>query len=218
MATEHGAIHKISAWPPRCSQITHRAWLALGLCVWLVVVGSGMGLLAAYSSQAGASALPPEVVFPAATTSSGKHRLLMFAHPHCPCTAASLRELSRLMARCTSEVEATVYFARPENQPDSWVRGNLWNSAAAIPGVHAEIDPQGQIAAQFGAATSGDVLLYNATGQLLFQGGITQGRGHEGDSLGKLTVLSIVKGDPTNVDHCPVFGCALRSPARPFRK
>ena len=140
--------------------------------------------------------------------------LLMFACPHCPCTAASLGELARLMSRCMSDVDAIVYFYRPDSMPDDWVVGNLWNSAAAIPGVQVRIDPQGMEAARFGSRTSGEVLLYDTTGQPRFHGGITPRRGHEGVNLGKSTVISIVKGDRTNVDHCPAFGCALFIPRR----
>lgn len=190
-----------------------QAWILAGLCVWVTVVGAGMCGLAVYSSRSGIAANPPVSTTLPAGTINHKYRLLMFAHPRCPCTAASVSELARLMSRCTNEVEATVYFFRPEHESDSWVTGTLWNSAVAIPGVRAEIDPHGQAAVQFGSTTSGQVLLYDSTGQLRFQGGITQGRGHEGDNAGKLTIMSIVRGDRTSVDHSPVYGCAFGSPS-----
>jgi len=185
-------------------------WCA-GLCLWLLTVTGGMCLLASYTNQAGAAAHPPEHIVPVETETTRKYRLLMFAHPRCPCTQASVSELARLMARCMHDVETTVYFYCPVDAQDDWVAGHLWTSAAAIPGVRVQIDRNGELAKQYGSKTSGAVVLYDETGRLLFHGGITQGRGHEGDNLGKLTVLSIVKGEPTHVEHCPVFGCSVRS-------
>jgi len=204
--------------------LSGRIGLLAGLAVWLVAVGTGMGLLCAYTNRAGEPAAPPELVsdWPAASpegcdvanpsraASSDKYRLLMFAHPHCPCTKASVAELARLMARCVGKVDATVYFYRPDEMPDEWVYGRLWNSAQAIPGVDVTIDRYAEVSTRFGTSVSGDVLLYDPSGRLRFHGGITSGRGHEGDSLGKRAVTSIVMGESANVDHAPVFGCVFR--------
>jgi hypothetical protein len=76
--------------------------------------------------------------------------------------------------------------------------------------VQVRVDPDGAEADRFGSKTSGEVLLYDAYGGLRFQGGITPARGHEGDNLGKSTVASIVRGEPTDVGHSPVFGCVIR--------
>jgi hypothetical protein len=179
-----------------------------GLLAWLAMVSMGLGWLADYSNQAGAPATTaPAAIAPQAATSLHQFRLLMFAHPHCPCTAASLNELAKLMSGVASDVDAIVYFYRPAGASDDWALGRLWSSAAAIPGVHVLTDPNGDVAARFGSTTSGEVLLYDASGRLRFHGGITPGRGHEGDNLGESTVTSMITGNLTNVDHCPVFGC-----------
>jgi hypothetical protein len=45
---------------------------------------------------------------------------------------------------------------------------------------------------------------------LLFSGGITPARGHEGDSAGSDAIVELVKGRiPSNVIREPVFGCTL---------
>jgi hypothetical protein len=166
--------------------------------------------LAGYSNHAGirTTSAPAEV-----STPDGKCRLLMFAHPRCPCTKASISELARIMVNASDKVDATVYFFQPRTSQEHWTTGELWESAAAIPGVRVEADPGGAAAKQFGSTTSGDVLLYDASGRLQFQGGITASRGHEGDNLGKSTVMSILRGDRANVDHSPVFGCEIHSAA-----
>jgi hypothetical protein len=185
-------------------------WLAV-LFLWLVSAGSGMALLARYSSQAGELTSPPERIASTREGSSRPFRLMMFAHPHCPCTSASLRELARLMSRRRKEIDATVYFYTPADKPAAWAMGRLWNVAARIPGVRVEVDSDGRVARQFRSKTSGEIVLYDAMGHLRFHGGITQGRGHEGESRGKMAIMSLVKGEGRNVEHCPVFGCPIRS-------
>jgi hypothetical protein len=198
--------------PPLLSAWINHPWVLVALVAWLASLGTGFGWLSMYSNQAGASATTaPASIAPAAATSQRPFRLLMFAHPHCPCTAASVQELARLMSVVAPDVDATVYFYRPAREADDWAVGRLWLAAAAIPGVQVRVDPDGTEAAQFGSTTSGDVLLYDAFGGLRFQGGITPSRGHEGDNLGKSTVTSIVRGELTHVGQSPVFGCAIRS-------
>ena len=198
--------------PPLHSACMKHPWVLLALVAWLASLGVGFGWLSMYANQAGASAtIAPATIAPAAATSQRPFRLLMFAHPHCPCTAASLQELARLMSGIASDVDATVYFYRPSEAEEDWAAGRLWHAAAAIPGVQVRVDPDGAEAMRFGSTTSGEVLLYDASGGLRFQGGITPARGHEGDNLGKSTVTSIVRGELTHVGHSPVFGCAIHS-------
>jgi hypothetical protein len=59
--------------------------------------------------------------------------------------------------------------------------------------------------------TSGAVLLYSSDGKLLFQGGITPARGHQGDSFGRQRILALLDGDAPDRRDAPVFGCALAS-------
>jgi hypothetical protein len=191
------------------------AWPVAGLLAWICVVGTGMGLLTAYVNRAEDPDLAPSYVSELASPFSHKYRLLMFAHPHCPCTAASLAELARVMARCADKVDATVHFFRPDDEPDEWVIGNLWRTAKSIPGVNVRIDSQALASTRFRSTISGEVLLYDPSGRLCFHGGITPARGHEGDSLGKSTVISIVTGDHGEVDHAPVFGCVFRPGTQP---
>jgi len=118
----------------------------IGLCVWIVAVVVGWSVLTRYSNQASPRTTAPDLVIPAEVSQSAPYRLLMFVHPRCPCSVASLRELARVMSRCPREVDATIHFYRPETAGDDWVHGNLWDSAMAIPGVRAAIDPGGKTA------------------------------------------------------------------------
>jgi len=64
-------------------------------------------------------------------------------------------------------------------------------------------------AGRFGIATSGTVALYDRGGKLLFHGGITPARGHEGDSFGRERIVSLLTSGRSDRADAPVFGCAL---------
>jgi hypothetical protein len=94
-----------------------------------------------------------------------------------------------------------------------WERTDLWDSAAAIPGVHVMSDERGAQARVFGALVSGQTMLYDATGSLLFSGGITGARGHEGDNPSRTALTSMLVGQLTDPIRTPVFGCYLQAEA-----
>ena len=100
-------------------------------------------------------------------------------------------------------------FWTPRDAPSDWNATDLWTSAARIPGVAVLRDEQGREASRFAVATSGGVVLYDARGRLLFQGGITAARGHEGDSFGQERIASLLTTGAADRADAPVFGCAL---------
>ena len=71
------------------------------------------------------------------------------------------------------------------------------------------VDPDGNLAARMNATTSGLCILYSADGELLFHGGITTGRGHEGESLGRVAIRDILRGRGSCRQRLPAFGCEL---------
>jgi hypothetical protein len=101
---------------------------------------------------------------------------------------------------------------RPMGSPASWISSSSqnWALAAGIPGVQVNEDVDGAEAARFGAATSGEVVLYGADGKLRFRGGITGVRGHEGDNLGLQKLMAAVASAPAGVGESKVYGCALQ--------
>jgi hypothetical protein len=164
-----------------------------------------------YESAQGAVTLTPEQWPVVARIKAAHNRpiLVMFAHPRCPCTRASLGELNRLLVKCEGKLDTTVLFFEPSNYPPQWTRSSLWKSAEAIPGVVAQGDPDGIEARRFGAGTSGFVVLYDAKGRLVFHGGITASRGHAGDNAGAEAIVSLVNGEIAASRQTPVFGCSL---------
>ncbi|MCP3098324.1 RedB protein [Myxococcus sp. K15C18031901] len=187
---------------------------AVGVVMWLVVVTGGMALLARHSLTPGASRGAPEA-WPASARLprvEGRPLLLMLAHPHCPCTRASLGELEVLMAHAGGRLDAVVLFVAPPGTPRDWTRSPLWRSATAIPGVTVLEDVGGERARLFGAVTSGQSLLYDAAGRLRFQGGMTLARGHRGDNPGRSAVEALLReeaGGTGGLSENAVYGCAL---------
>jgi hypothetical protein len=197
---------------PPIFYVVLRIPLAAAVLVWLVGVGGGMSALWQYKNTPGAPARAPSD-WPAGSRldrPAGKPTLVMLAHPHCPCTRASVRELAQIVARAPEPIATYVLFLKPAEMPDGWERTGLWSSAASIPGATVVTDVDGSEAAVFGASVSGQTLLYDETGRLVFRGGITGARGHEGDNAGRRRVAALLSGGEADLRESPVFGCALR--------
>jgi hypothetical protein len=133
----------------------------------------------------------------------------MLVHPHCPCSRASIGELAAIMAHSQGRLRAYVLFLKPAGFSDGWEKTDLWESAVSIPGVYAITDERGDEARHFHAATSGQTLLYDKDGQLLFSGGITASRGHFGDNAGRSAIVSLVNAGSAEEVDTAVFGCPL---------
>jgi len=179
--------------------------------VWLVLVFCGMFALGRYAS----TPAPVANGAPHWPSTSGIRRdlqrpeLVLFVHPHCPCTRATLSELSRLMARLSNRLAAHLVFARPEGVEPGWEQGALLARAGEIPGLSLVLDDAKREAERFGAHTSGEAFLYNVRGELVFHGGITPARGHEGDSVGAAQIVALVDTGASDLRESAVFGCEL---------
>jgi hypothetical protein len=183
---------------------------------WLVVVGVGTGALLVYEHTPGREAGVP-IHWPSESKiprDPGQPTLIMFAHPHCPCTRASIGELMVLMTHCQKRVRASVLFFQPKGSGEDWPRTDLWRSAEAIPGVTVRADEGGAEAKCFEATTSGHIVLYDVDGKLLFSGGITSSRGHYGDNVGRSAVTQLLHHEMADVPETPVFGCSLLDPTQ----
>ncbi|MCF7785058.1 MAG: hypothetical protein K9N47_02995 [Prosthecobacter sp.] len=167
--------------------------------------------MAQYSQTAGATGNPP-AQWPETSRvqrDPGQSQLILFLHPRCPCSRATLGELEQLVAHCRGLFSAQVWFIQPEGMDEDWSKTDLWHAAAAIPGVQVNVDYQGEEALRFQAVTSGQTLLYDASGGLVFQGGITLARSHSGDNPGRDAIELLLKQKTTLSASAPVFGCAL---------
>ena len=179
--------------------------------VWLSVIVASMALISHYSNSPGRTGAIP-VCWSAESQiqlDTNRPTLIMFAHPRCPCTRASLGELGQLMADCQGRLSAQVWFIKPAGTVEDWTNTDLWCKAAAIPGVTVHCDTANVESRRFHAETSGQTVLYDQNGRLLFQGGITISRGHAGDNPGRSAVETLLEQKHADQIQAPVFGCAL---------
>jgi hypothetical protein len=188
-------------WPLRISLYT----------LWLGAAVAGLAVLARYQAASGSVGVTHSQwpAHAAVAPDTNHDTLVMFVHPQCPCTRASLDELNRIAARCQGNFSGQIWFFHPAEFSEDWVHAGLWQSARGIPGVIPFEDPEGAQARVFGAETSGFVLLYDPRGKLLFKGGITAGRGHDGDNDGEDAIIALLSGKSAAVHETPVYGCSL---------
>lgn len=186
--------------------------LACLLAVWISAVAGGLWALSRYSSQPGntgkiAAAWPPGSRIQPET--GHRPTLILFLHPKCPCSRASVGELDRLMARIEGKARVIAVFVQPRGWSEADVKAALWQQAAAIPGVETFLDPDGEEAKRFGGLTSGHLFAFDAGGTLGYSGGITASRGHMGDNAGLRAAVHFVQTGATPLKQARVFGCSL---------
>ena len=178
----------------------------IGAAAWLAAVAGGFAFLLRYKSTPAAQSGAAPAQWPAGSRvprSDRRSTLLLFAHPRCICTRASLAELARMMARFHDRVEAKVLFWMPADAPpDCPLR-------ARAAGCQRALDVE--LRRRFGFREGRCSSERQAPGRvvLLFQGGITQSRGHEGDSFGQERIASLLTTGAADRADAPVFGCAL---------
>ena len=139
----------------------------------------------------------------------GQPTLVVFAHPRCPCTAATFDELDAVIATAGSGTRVSVLFFTPADAGEDWTEAPSVSQAAAIAGVNVIADGSAREARLFNALTSGRTLLYDPNGELLFDGGITGSRGHTGENAGAATLAALLAHETSARATAPVFGCPI---------
>lgn len=183
------------------------------LVVWLASVGTGLAWLMAYDNTPGAPADAP-AGWPAANAlprNPSGPTLVMLAHPRCDCTRASLGELAELLARARQRPRTYVVFIRPGGVAAAWEKTPIFDQATRIPGVTVIRDENGAEAKRFGVSTSGQTLLYDRDGRLVYSGGVTAARGKPGSNAGQSMLLELLAGGHPARPTTRVFGCSLFS-------
>ena len=184
-----------------------------GLAVaWLTLVGFGFRELAREQLTPGAGAAIPAGSFPSGTSislSSSAPTLVVFLHPYCPCSRATLHELQLVLAEAKTKVTTNFVFTVPAGLPGDWKKSGLWQSALQVAGTRVLEDGQGREAHAFGATTSGDCFLYSEQGRLLYHGGVTALRGHEGPNRGEEALREVIGNGRVATFNAPAFGCSL---------
>jgi hypothetical protein len=137
-----------------------------------------------------------------------KHdHIVMFIHPGCSCSKASVSELSRLMSKA-SDLTVQVVVMKSAKLEKLFDKNPLIEAVKKIPRTKIIYDQDGIEANLFHAETSGLTNLYNKKAELVFTGGLTMARGHEGGSEGKDAILSYLQGQQAKKSSL-VFGCNI---------
>lgn len=190
---------------------TRRLLGVLTVAVWLILVGTGVSLLLAYSSTPGESGTEPGVWPRTASLDRELHRptLVVFLHPRCPCSIAIIRDLARLKAAAGKQMSLRFVVYSPAEVPATWTDTEVVRMARRLKDAPLVWDVEGKLAQQFGARTSGHTLLYGSDGALRFSGGVTSIRGHEGPSAGMEAILNALTHPGADVVRTPVYGCKI---------
>jgi hypothetical protein len=174
---------------------------------------------------------PPDIPIPRASAialhDSSIPLLLVFIHPRCSCTPATLEQLNQLLDSTHAAVRTVlvVYRSNAVDPAISETSNRATASAAGQPGIRSAIEPikslraqaqivldtDGVLARRFGAATSGEIVLYSA-GRLLFQGGITPMRAQVGESAGADALRIALTNGAAQARIFSVFGCPIYLP------
>ena len=196
--------------------LLQRSLLAAAALVWASGIAYGFHAIWQYKGTPGATGTVPRVwpMDSRIPRNPDGATLVMVAHPRCPCTRASMSELAGLVGAQQARVKAYVAFFKPSDFPDGWERTDTWRRAEEIPGVTPLADRDGAEAARFGGLTSGQTLLYDHRGRLLFHGGITGARGHVGDNAGRRAVAALLTRGRSDTKSSAVFGCAVAKPTQ----
>lgn len=184
---------------------------------WLLACGGGMYALSAKSAERAPNASAP-LAWPVSArvpNATGRPMLVLFAHSRCVCTRATIRELERLLARAKDKPETWIVLTGPDADGPM----SIGAAARSVLGAHV-LEDDGTEAARFGVKASGQVLVYGRDRHLLFNGGITPSRGHEGDSRGvdlalrALTPSAAPASSASPSSSAGVYGCgiAMREP------
>jgi len=189
--------------------------LILALIAWIAVAVAGWYGISAYGfagdPQATTSIVAQWPTDSAIGRMSGRPTLVLFLHPQCPCSRATVAELERLPVLVPSEAlpDICVVASAPRAIGDLWWSSSLLNRSARLPNARLVRDSGGVETALFGARVSGTVLLFDADGKRLYAGGVTMARGHSGDNVGLQAITDLLVDHDANVSTVPPLGCDM---------
>ncbi len=103
-------------------QLSMGAWCLAA--IWIVAVLAGFAVVINFDLTPGEAGTAPPLR-PAAIESvraTDRPLLMVFAHPRCPCTRATLVELNHIITLCPGAADVRVLFRTPENPSAEWTK------------------------------------------------------------------------------------------------
>ncbi|WP_417745452.1 hypothetical protein [Rosistilla oblonga] len=209
-----------------------RIWIVASLA-WLLCVGVYCYWMTEYGLRVNDNNLQRNVATWPSDTSLPRDAqaptLVLFLHPMCSCSEATVEELNRIVATASNHHNSAapktlIVASMPADKISQWSDSRLIRQAAQLPNSTLLPDLDGIECDRFGVNTSGTVMLFDTSGHRLFCGGVTIARGQAGESLGGDSLTKLL----SNVDLAsnapdgrtprlasPAFGCKLLSPNGP---
>ena len=181
--------------------------------LWSAAVLAGIQRIWSYESTPGSRSSVPSTWpgFSAVTVDGERATLVMFVHPLCVCTRASLSELREALDAMDRMPAVWIVVMNAHGVVADWEQ-RIANIAHRIPEATIVTDVEGRAADTFGASTSGHVVVYDREGRLVFSGGITGARGHVGDNDGRRDLIAASHDGSASAHEHPIFGCGLDDP------
>lgn len=176
---------------------------------WFAMSLGGFAYWELHERTPGLISEPTTEAFNRLTSPSPGLRMMLFLHPHCSCSRATLNQLASCMSERRFDSDLCVYFVRPPGARENWEVSELRSLATVIPCARVLTDVDGKIARAYGVHTSGHLIVQDSTDAIRFTGGITPGRGNGQDCAGRQAVISLFAGELAAISSTPVFGCPL---------
>lgn len=180
---------------------------------WILAVSAGMGAIVRYdSTPAAAHQVLAEWPRESAIGFDGSRpNLVMAVHPVCSCTRASLNELARMLPPLGGRARIVILLLGRN--------GNRYEQMVKDMNIESFADRTGVEASRLGLTTSGEIAIYAAGGNLLYSGGITESRAHEGDNPAEAAAMAALQSaGSVGIRNAPVFGCELGKTVSPRQK
>jgi hypothetical protein len=175
--------------------------------LWLFFVALGVYNLNlfTYTGKRAASVSIPKG---SSLLSSTRPTLLVFLHPKCSCSKATVVELEKLLPTLEG-VDVKVVMNVPAGRDLSWSSGDLKDQVSPLKYVTIVNDMGGAEALRFHASTSGHAMLIDAQKNLIYSGGLTPGRGHVGETQGHTVIRKWARTKNQTSTIEKIFGCDI---------
>jgi hypothetical protein len=204
----------------KMAQQSATSWSLYGaIFVWLIALCAGWAALGYHQFATEPAKFNSVTVWPVDSKLprlANHSTLVLFLHPKCPCSRATLSELERLFTsihgRTCGEIDVVVDAPVPQSAGGDWLQTDTLKRAMQLPRSRVMADANGAEAALFGVTTSGFLMLFDQYGARQFSGGITESRGHEGENAGLSNLRSILCNEIQTAVEIPAFGCRLCLP------
>lgn len=185
----------------------------IAVSVWMGCVVTSMVALQKYANTPGEAATSPrfltlELLKPI-SGSIDRPRLFLFLHERCPCTRASIEELTQNQQHLRDTAIEIVFSGPATNTDDRQSLRKLVKERIPMAQIHD--DPTGELARAYGAYTSGFAVMYRDDGTLHYAGGLTPSRAHAGPCPGRTAIQTLNETTTAEATIAPVFGCPLFS-------